>query len=351
VSKARKIIAVTGSTGFVGSHLVRSLSDDGHEVKAFGRTAKPPQLLQKYAAYHQWNITEQAKGDDFSVANIFIHTAGFVDFWGDKKDIYQANVAGTRHAIKLAQQMGAKTFIYISSASVYDPRANKINMKETTPYAKRYLNYYAETKVEAEKLLKAARGFDSVAIIRPHAIYGPGDRTVVPQIISRVKHHRFILPGKGNTKYSITHVGNIVDAIRQLIQAPPKGICTLNITDNEPVEAKVFLCEVLKRLDRDIRITTIPHSIGLGAAYVIESCAKLIGTDKPPLLTVNIISQLHHESTMSIDRAKKLIGYTAKHNYLDGLGDTFKWIDSLGGAENINGHDSQLSWSGKINTY
>lgn len=346
-----KTIAVTGSTGFVGSHLVRSLSKDGRSIKAFGRTANPPEPLLKYADYHQWDVTEQADASQIGTSDVFIHTAGFVDFWGKKKDIYQANVAGTKNAMKLARQMGAKTFIYISSASVYDPLADKVDIKESVPYAKRYLNYYAKTKVEAEKLLRNSTDFDSIAIIRPHAIYGPGDRTVVPQILSRVKNHRFILPDKGNAKYSVTHVGNIIDAVRSLVEKPIYGVNILNITDAEPVEARAFLGAVLTRLDSDIRITTIPYPLGLGAAYAIESCAKLIRAEKPPLLTVNIMYQLHHESTMSIELAKKLIGYRAKYSHSDGLDDTFKWISSVGGIEKLNNQDSQLSWNGKIKSY
>lgn len=342
-----KTIAITGSTGFVGSHLVRSLSNDGYSIKAFGRSPEPPELLLKYADYHQWDITKQVNVATVVSADVFIHAAGYVDFWGNKKDIYQANVVGAQNAIKLAKRMGVKTFIYLSSASVYDPSVDKINIKESAPYAKHYLNYYAETKVEAEKLLKSSKLFDSVMIIRPHAIYGPGDRTVVPQILSRVRNHRFALPDKGDVKYSVTHVGNIVDAVRLIVKRPPRGATVLNITDSKPVEAKKFLREVLVRLDGEIRIVTIPYSMGLVAAHLLESWAKLIRADSAPLLTVNIMYQLHHESTMSIDLAKQSIGYRAEHIYSDGLDDTFEWISSLGGDE----HDAQLSWSGKIKGY
>jgi len=349
--KTPKIIAITGSTGFVGSHLVRSLSNDGYNIKAFGRSAEPPKLLLKYAGYHQWDITEHADLSVAGTADVFIHTAGFVDFWGKKKEIYQANVIGTKNAMKLAQQMGAKTFVYISSASVYDPRADKIDTRESAPYAKRYLNYYAETKVEAEKLLRDSTGFESVVIIRPHAIYGPGDRTVVPQILSRIKNHRFILPDKGGAKYSVTHVGNIIDAVRHLVKKPLEGVTILNITDIEPIEARAFLGEVLARSDSAIRITTIPYVVGLGAAYVLESWAKLLGTARAPLLTVNIMLQLHHDSTMNVELAKSLIDYKGRYSYPDGLDDTFKWISSLEETDNIKKQDSRLSWSGKIKSY
>jgi nucleoside-diphosphate-sugar epimerase len=347
----RKTIAVTGSTGFVGSHLVRSLSNDGYGIKAFGRSVKPPKPLLKYADYRQWNITEQADASMIGTADVFIHTAGFVDFWGKKKDMYQANVAGTKNAMELARQMGAKTFVYISSASVYDPLADKINVKESAPYAKRYLNYYAETKVEAEKLLRNNANFDSVIIIRPHAIYGPGDRTIVPQILSRAKNRRFILPDRGVSEHSVTHIGNVVDVVRYMAKEPLPGINILNITDIEPVKARTFLSEILTRLDTDIRIVTVPYPVGLGAACILELYARLTGTDKAPLLTVNIMAQLHHDSTMSIESARNLTGYKGRYGYTDGLDDTFEWIGSLGGVEKIDNHDSQLSWSGKLKSY
>ena len=351
MEKQPKTIVITGATGLVGSHLVRSLSNDGYIVRAYGRSKKPPKMLLKYANYCSWDITLEANYQNTEFADVFVHTAGFVNFLGKKKDIYQANIVGTQNALKLARKMSVKTFVYISSASVYDPLADKVMVNESAQYAKRYLNYYAETKVEAEKLLRQVKDFESIVIIRPHAIYGPGDRTIVPQILSRVKGHRFILPDRGNAKYSVTHVGNIVDAVRNIIKNPSKGTHIMNITDQHPVEVQKFLNEVLDRYGNDVSIVKIPYWIGYTAAHIIEASTKFTGFNKEPMLTVNIISQLHHESTMSIDFAKNKINYRARYSYKDGLDDTFEWIESIGGFSNINKYDSQLSWRGKVKSY
>ncbi len=346
-----QVIAITGSTGFVGSHLVRSLSSDGHDIKAFGRVAKPPKRLLDYAEYHQWNITKPAESGLHGKADIFIHTAGFVNFWGKKQDMYQANVVGTQNSMELAQKMGARTFIYMSSGSVYDPLADKINVKEPALYAKRYLNYYAVTKTEAEQLLLGRADFDQAVIIRPHAIYGPGDRTLVPQILSRVTHRRFILPDSGKAKYSVSHVGNIVDAVRGVLGNGLRGANIFNICDLETVEALQFLKEVLRRSDQDIKIMHVPYVVGLVAAYILEGMATLARSSSQPLLTRNIMSQLHHDSTMDIGLARRLLGYEPRYSCKEGLDETLKWVEDLGGHKKMMEYHTQLSWSGKIRIY
>lgn len=353
MGKASKpqVIVITGSTGFVGSHLVRSLSTDGHHIKAFGRTTKPPKPLLDFAEYHQWDITESTDNGQHGKADVFIHTAGFVDFWGKKPDMYQANVVGTQNAIDLAGKMGAKVFICMSSASVYDPLTDKVDVKESAPYAKRYLNYYAATKAEAEQLLLENAGFDQTVIIRPHAIYGPGDRTLVPQILSRVKYQRFILPDSGNAKYSVTHVGNIVDAVRGVLDRQLKGKTIFNITDDGSIEAKQFLQEVLSRLDNRVRIVRIPYIIGLTVAYVLEGIAVMTKSSKQPLLTRNIMLQLHKNSTMDTSLARGLLGYEARYTYSEGLDDTFAWVHSLGTLKGVHAGGARSSWSGDIKIY
>jgi nucleoside-diphosphate-sugar epimerase len=153
-----KTIAITGVTGFLGSHLARSLYSDGYKIIGFGRAKKPSSEIYKYSEYVRWDITKSFSKIRES-ADFFIHTASYVKFWGDKKEIYDTNVVGTVNAINTAKKMHSKTFVYISSASVYDPFLDKINVAESAPYAKRYLNYYAETKVQAEKIVQNSSCF------------------------------------------------------------------------------------------------------------------------------------------------------------------------------------------------
>ena len=109
-------IGITGATGFVGSHLVRHLSSQGHNIVAYGRS-KPAENLLKFADFRLWDITRPIL--ERCEADIFIHCAGFVDTWGCYRDMYDLNVMGTKRALEFAE--GAEHFIYMSTASVYNP--------------------------------------------------------------------------------------------------------------------------------------------------------------------------------------------------------------------------------------
>lgn len=349
-SRNNKTIAITGATGFLGSHLMRSLSSDGYRIISFGRVEKPPAEIYKYSEYIPWDITMRiAEIKKFS--EVFIHTASYVKFWGDRQEIYDANVVGTINAIDTAKKMHAKTFIYISSASVYDPFSDKINATESAHYAKRYLNYYAETKVQAEKAVLNAKCFDSIIILRPHVIYGPGDRTIVPNIIKHIRHGRFILPGSGKSKYSVTHVGNIIDSVRLIINNAPTGKHVFNITDVEQLSAKEFISKVLNLYDKKIKITEVPFLVGIIVAAIAELPSKIKVSKNEPIVTKDLVLQLRHESTMSIDNAMAVIGYRPRYRLEEGLSDTFNWIKSTKSFDPKDYINSSISLKGKIPIY
>src|SRR5262245_17724919 len=143
-------IGITGATGFVGSHLVRHLAKERHEIVAYGRSPNPPVKLKEYASYIQWDLDKNFIPEAFD-GDIFIHSAGYVEFWGSYSDMHKINAEGTLKALEIAKKV--KHFIYISSASVYGSHRAKKDALENTRYPKQYANNYGLTKSEAERII------------------------------------------------------------------------------------------------------------------------------------------------------------------------------------------------------
>jgi len=338
-------IGITGATGFVGSHLVRHLASEGHKITAYGRKSIPPLPLKEYAEYISWDLDSDSLPSQFD-GDVFIHTAGFVEFWGSYQEMYKTNIEGTLKALEVAKN--AKHFIYISTASVYDSFKGKHKVAEGIHYPKRYANNYAKTKAEAEKIIiKHQNKFDRITIIRPHAIYGPGDRTLIPRILSSIRNNKAIIIGSGKNKFSITHVGNICYGISLIINSKPKGLKIYNLTDIEALSINDIYHHLFSAFNMKVQKMHVPYSVVLPLTMMLESIYKLINSKKSPLLTVDIARQFTQESTLSLEKIKSELKYNPPYDIKDGFRDLNVWVDSLGGVKKYISNPIN-PWEGKL---
>lgn len=341
-------IGITGATGFVGSHLIRHLSKEGHQIIAYGRKNTPPESLKEFADYEIWDLDSSVTPDSFN-GDVFIHTAGYVEFWGSYKDMYKTNVEGTLKALEMAKK--AKHFIYISSASVYGSLKEKKNISENARYAKQYANNYGLTKSEAEKvIIKNAHIFERVTIIRPHAIYGPGDRTLIPRILASIRQDRAFIIGSGKNKYSITHVGNICYGVSLIIKSNYKGLKIYNLTDQQALSVDDIYKHLFNALNLRVQITDLPYPLIKPLAVMLENVYRLAGSKKSPILTSDLARQFTQESTLSLEKIISELKYNPPYKDTDGFEDLKAWIDSAGGLKfYIDNHKD--CWGGNLITY
>ena len=178
-------VLVTGATGFVGSHLVRLLSQAGYAVRILYRSERKLSRLADLDL-------ETAKGTLADVAaleracagcDVVIHTAAKADYWkdGDREALWQINVEGTRNLLSAASSAGAARVIFTSSASTMGIRPGGEYADEGDAFnlpPGRF--YYAYTKSKAEEIVAGfvAAGMDIVTL-NPAVIIGPGDLNAI----------------------------------------------------------------------------------------------------------------------------------------------------------------------------
>jgi nucleoside-diphosphate-sugar epimerase len=289
-------IAVTGATGFIGGAVAGALADADHEDVGFGRRQRG--WSHSHARYRVWDLTAgPLRGDrDFDAV---VHCAALADDWAPRDAAMAVNREGTRAVVR---SFPRSRIVHLSTSSVYDAFQPSVQAREEDGPARRFLSTYSESKAFAEFELA---GTDAV-ILRPHAVYGPGDTTLLPRLLSRVRGHRLVLPEAGRVRHSLTHIDNLVLAVRRSIDpATPRG--TYNIADDTPVELSAVLREVLDRRGSAARIGGIPYEAAFALAGSLEAAARI--TRRRPRTTRYAVSQLGRERTLDLTRARELLGY------------------------------------------
>jgi nucleoside-diphosphate-sugar epimerase len=309
-------IAVTGASGFVGGRVVDALVARGARVDGYGRR---PGYRPGGAHYTRWDIADGPLPDAPRV-DALVHCAGMVTDWGHPALFHRCHVDGTRHV--LASFAEPCAVVHVSTASVYDPSASKRLLNENAPQARRYLNAYSATKAIAERLVLART---QAVVLRPHALYGPGDRVLLPRLLDAYRGGRLLAAGDGTNRVSLTHVDNLVDAIVLALQASldqrARGV--YNIADAEDVVIDDALRAVLAATGREPRIVYLPRSLAYGLGALLELAHRGLALRRAPRLTRYRVVQVADEYTLDLTRARQELGYRPTRDlltFIDGGG-------------------------------
>ncbi|WP_280361154.1 NAD-dependent epimerase/dehydratase family protein [Nocardia wallacei] len=187
---------VTGASGFLGGALVRRLVRDGAcEVAILVRPTSNLRDLGTAADRVEritGDLTDPGSLDRAaSGVDVVFHSAARVDERGTRDQFWAANVRATERLLASARAGGASRFVFVSSPSALMDRdgGDQVDIDESVPYPRHYLNHYCESKAAAERLMLAANApvFTTCAL-RPRAIWGAGDRSgpIVWRFLARV---------------------------------------------------------------------------------------------------------------------------------------------------------------------
>jgi nucleoside-diphosphate-sugar epimerase len=293
-------VAVTGASGFVGGAVCRFLAREGVDVLPFDVVPRGPEHTggRPVAAF---DITAGPL-PDAPVVHAVVHAAAFVRDTGRLDDARRVNVTGTANVV--ASFPGAR-LVHVSSASVYHPHRPQRQAREDEappPESVRWPNAYGRTKSEAERLL--ARIAPEAVVLRPHAVHGPGDTTLLPRIRRAARRRVLPVPGDGTQLHSVTHVDNLARACLLGCTGEPG---TYNVNDGVPVVIAESLAALVATGDRPVRVRPVPAGLLMGVAGAAEVLARLTGGT--PLVSRYAVEHLALERTFDITAARERLGY------------------------------------------
>ncbi|MFM7151169.1 MAG: NAD-dependent epimerase/dehydratase family protein, partial [Gemmataceae bacterium] len=217
---------ITGATGFVGSHLAEAALARGRKVRTLVRADSDTQFLDGLKVERV--VGELRPGADLKYAldgvDVVFHCAARVGDWGPIDAYRQVNVEGLRALLEACKGRPLKKFIHFSSLGVYAARHHH-GTDESEPLPEHHIDGYTQSKVEAEKLALEYQQKHGVpvVILRPGFIYGPRDRTVLPNLVSNLRRGIVWYLGSGDQALNTIYVGNLVDAAFLAVEKAAPG--------------------------------------------------------------------------------------------------------------------------------
>ena len=322
-------VLVTGATGFLGSHLAKTLAQRGYNVRALVRNTGKLSRLQGHDIEtfegNLLDIDSLKKSTDGQ--DIVFHNAGMVDQWGKRETFYNVNVDGTKNLLEACLSSGIKRFVHTSSLTVLGKPRGKSPMDETSPYTERYFEFYTETKILSEKAVLDYynKGKLPVTVIRPGIIWGPGDTTILPRLERLTRKGLIFNIGKGNNVLCLTYISNLVEGLILAAESPEAIGQIYHITDDEKITSRTFFTELTKIMGLHLPAISIPFSVLYATAYLFETLAKSMRLSKPPIITRYGICLLGCDYNYDISRAKRELGYNPKTSFKEGMENTARW--------------------------
>ncbi|MEZ5829921.1 MAG: NAD-dependent epimerase/dehydratase family protein [Dongiaceae bacterium] len=214
-----KLAAVTGATGFIGRHVVTALWRRGWGVRVLARR-HPVELLSPHHRF-EMVLGDLAEGPSLERlvrgADAVIHLAGLVKAM-TAEDFYRANEGGTERLLRAAARAAPDAMlIHVSSLAAREPR----------------LSPYCDSKHKAELRVRELAGDRVWTILRPPAVYGPGDHEILP-MFKAAKIGVVPYPAATGAAVSLIHVADLAEAIVASLgrSGPPQA--TIEVDDGVP---------------------------------------------------------------------------------------------------------------------
>ena len=203
-------LAVTGGTGFVGSRLLEAAAAQGHSVRALTRRPMEPRTGVEWVG----GALDQpaALGELAACCDAVIHVAGVISGRA-AADFDRCNVEGTKAVLDAAKAAGVPRFVHVSSIAAREPK----------------LSLYGASKAKSEELV-AASGLP-FAIVRPPAVYGPGDKETL-ELFKMAKMGVILLPPEG--RLSLIHADDLARLLLALARPDAPAGLTVEPDDGRP---------------------------------------------------------------------------------------------------------------------
>jgi UDP-glucose 4-epimerase len=303
-----KRVVVTGGSGFIGSHLVKRLLEQGAQVAVtvrYGNVMKNERLREEWSRLKVIEADLRNRGALAEVARfepqVVFHLAAYNhvgESFRQVEECFDVNAKGTANLLDVVP--GTESFIYMSTSEVYGHQAGVPFVETMNPEP---ISPYAITKYSGElycRMKQRMKGGGRIVVLRPFNAYGPyqSSKAIIPELIINCLKGRPIRTTRGEQTREFNYVGNLVDGL--LAAAAREGAIEgpVNLASGEEVAIR----DLVKKI---AALTDTKSSIEIGALEYRPT----------------EIWRMFADST----RARTLFGWTPRVGLDEGLRRTVEW--------------------------
>jgi len=298
-------IALTGATGFIGTTIARRLVAEGCKIRALARATSDRSPLAGLDVHWVEGTLENIDSLGRLVFGVeaVVHCAGAVR-GATQNHFKRINVDGVARLVyAAARQHPLPRFLLISSLAAREPG----------------LSFYASSKRQGEALLAAQAGQMQWAVFRPSAVYGPGDKEMLPLLRWMARGFAFV-PGSGNGRVSMLYVDDLAEAVLKWLQEAnfPKAIFELHDGQPDGYSWQDIIDTVGNLMGKRVHCVRVPPIFLKALAGLNLRAALVFGY--APMLTPGKLRELTHLDWVCDNEAiTRQIGWTPQISLEDGL--------------------------------
>lgn len=269
-----RTLALTGATGFVGSHVLREAQLRGWRVRALVRGNELDGVETVSGDLHDAAaLAKLVAGSD-----CVLHVAGAIAA-PSRARFFAANAEGTANLVAVAGRAGVRRFVHISTMAARHPE----------------LSDYAASKRAGEVVVEPLEG---AAILRPPAVYGPGDRGILP-IVQQLTRRTALLPGHAGQRFSLLYGQDLARLALDTADASWTGIRDADDGKRGGYSWHDLIAAASQAEGRSIRPVFLPRQAVALLSHVASGGARLIG--RTAMLTPGKVAELYHPDWVAED--------------------------------------------------
>jgi 2-alkyl-3-oxoalkanoate reductase len=308
-------LLLTGASGFIGGRfLARFRSRPGLELLGVGRRSLPAPDYRALDLSRPFRL-------DFR-PDVVIHGAALASPWARCAEYERHNVEATANVLAFCRANGCPKLVHLSSSSVFYRSEDQLGLTEDAPIGPRFANHYAATKAASERLVRAYEG--AWVILRPRAVFGPGDTVLFPRLLAAARRGRLprIVRRGPPAVGDLIAVDALVDYMLRAAERPVTG--AFNLTNAEPVVLQEFLDETFRRLELPLPTRRVSYRVAWTAALAAEALWATLRLPGEPPVTRFGVDVLAFSKTFDVRRALEHLGPPSV-SLAQGLADFVAW--------------------------
>ncbi|MFQ5628188.1 MAG: NAD-dependent epimerase/dehydratase family protein [bacterium] len=323
---------VTGSNGFIGSHLVEALLQAGFEVACYVRSKSDHGHLKN--APVQRAVVDYSKPETLLNSNVLdgvdfvFHNAG-VTKRVTKEQFYRGNVEPTQNLLEAikAKELNLKRFVFISSQAALGPSKSRADLKTEDAHPAP-IEFYGESKFIAEQVVQEYGATIPYTIIRPSSVYGPRDVDFL-NIFRQIKRGFNIYVGNRNKFVSMIYVDDLVNGILHAAHSEAANRQIYHLCGEAPFTWEEIQGRIVKAMHKKVVTVNIPEIFLKLAGVFGDLFSKMTG--RFTLINSQKINlSLPDYWLVSNQKAKQDFGFACRVSLDDGLRQTLEWYRQKG---------------------